>query len=132
MNYSGSCCRSPVRSHPKRKPLAWGVLEALASGVPVVAMAAGGPKYTVEHETTGFIAKSFEEFACYVATLMADPGLVSSMRKAGRRYATANSWEHAFQNIYHTYLSHLDVSTARAIHDSTRSLNDSVHVQPIF
>jgi phosphatidylinositol alpha 1,6-mannosyltransferase len=104
------------------------VLEALASGVPVVAMATGGPKYTVEHETTGFIAKNFEEFASYVATLMADPELVSSMRKAGRRYATANSWEHAFQNIYHTYLSHLDDSTARAIHDNTRSLNDSVHV----
>jgi phosphatidylinositol alpha 1,6-mannosyltransferase len=107
------------------------VLEALASGVPVVAMAAGGPKYTVEHETTGFIAKNFEEFAGYGATLMADPERVSSMRKAGRRYATANSWDHAFQNIYQTYFSHLADSTVRAIHENNRSLNDSVHVQPI-
>jgi glycosyltransferase involved in cell wall biosynthesis len=107
------------------------VLEALASGVPVVAMAAGGPKYTVEHGKTGFVAKNFEDFASYVAALMADPELVSTMRKAGRRHANSSSWDHAFQNIYQTYRSHLVDSTAMALHDNNRSLNDSARTQPV-
>ena len=107
------------------------VLEALSSGVPVVAMATGGPKYTVEHGKTGFVAKNFEEFASYVAGLMKDPEMVSSMRAAGRRHAQESSWGHAFQNIYQTYRSHLADAKATARNRHTRSLNDSVPVQPV-
>lgn len=107
------------------------VLEALASGVPVVAMAAGGPKYTVEHGKTGYVARNFEEFASYVACLMTDPEMVSSMREAGRRQALASSWGSAFQNIYQTYRSHLVEAKATAMNNQTRSLNDSLPVQPV-
>ena len=108
------------------------VLEALASGVPVVAMAAGGPKYTIAHGKTGFIAENFEEFASCVAVLMKDPEMVSSMREAGRRHAHESSWGHAFQNIYQTYRSHLAGAKASAINNHNRSLNDSVPVHPVF
>jgi glycosyltransferase involved in cell wall biosynthesis len=107
------------------------VLEALASGVPVVAMAGGGPKYTIAHGKTGFIAENFEEFASCVAVLMKDPEMVSSMREAGRRHAHESSWGHAFQNIYQTYRSHLAGAKASAINNHNRSLNDSVPVHPV-
>lgn len=106
------------------------VLEALASGVPAVVMATGGPKYTVEHGKTGFVANNFEEFACYIAELMTHPEMVSSMREAGRRHANESSWSHAFQDIYRTYRLHLTDAKATAASNHTRSLNDSVPVQP--
>ncbi len=106
------------------------VLEALASGVPAVVMAAGGPKYTVEHGKTGFVANNFEEFASYIACLMTHPEMESSMREAGRRHANKSSWGHAFQDIYRTYRLHLTDAKATALSNHTRSLNDSVPVQP--
>ena len=108
------------------------VLEALASGVPVVAMAAGGPKYTIAHGKTGFVAENFEEFASCVARLMNDREMVSSMREEGRRHAQASSWGQAFHNIYQTYCSHLADATVLGINNFTRSLNDSVPVAPCF
>jgi phosphatidylinositol alpha 1,6-mannosyltransferase len=107
------------------------VLEALASGVPVVAMATGGPKYTVDHGKTGFVARNFEEFAFYVSRLMTDAEMVASMREASRRHARANSWGHAFQNIYQTYRSYLADAPIAALNNFTRSLNDPVPAQPI-
>ena len=107
------------------------VLEALASGVPVVAMETGGSKYTVEHGKTGFVAKDFEEFASYVAGLMTNPEMVSTMREASRRHAHESSWGHAFQNIYQTYRLHLADAKGAALNNHARSMNDSVPVQPV-
>ena len=43
------------------------VLEAFASGVPAVVTASGGPKYTVQHGRTGYVAHNFDEFAAFYA-----------------------------------------------------------------
>ncbi|MHB1839785.1 MAG: glycosyltransferase [Acidobacteriaceae bacterium] len=108
------------------------VLEALSSGVPAVVTGAGGPKYTVQHGKTGFVAKNFEEFTTGVATLMADPDLLCSMREAAREYAKSSSWEKAFHDIYQTYRSQLSVPAAAALqNDNNRSLNDSVRARTV-
>ncbi|MDR5726876.1 MAG: glycosyltransferase [Terriglobia bacterium] len=108
------------------------VLEALASGVAPVVTATGGPKYTVQHGKTGYVARNFEEFAACVATLMTTPDLLASMRTAARQYAQASSWDSAFQNIYQTYCSQLSVPMAAAImHDNYRSLNDSARAHTV-
>lgn len=91
------------------------VLEALSSGVAAVVTDLGGPKYTVQHGKTGYIAKNFDEFTSHVATLMTGPDVLSSMRKAAREYAQSSSWDVAFQNIYKAYGSHLDTPEAATL-----------------
>ncbi|MHB1937295.1 MAG: glycosyltransferase [Acidobacteriaceae bacterium] len=103
------------------------VLEALSSGVPAVVTGIGGPKYTVQHGKTGYVARNFEEFITCVAKLMTDPDMLSAMKKAAREYAKSNSWDSAFQNIYQTYCSQLSVPLAAALHhDKNRSPNEPV------
>jgi len=79
------------------------VLEALASCVPVVVTAAGGPKYSVEHGRTGFVAGNFEEFVTCTERVLTDRALAAAMGAAGREYALATSWEQIFEGMYKSY-----------------------------
>ena len=88
------------------------VLEALASGVPAVVMAGGGPKYSVQAEITGYIANNFEEMVAATTSLMSGPELLSSMRRAARQHALSTSWEEIFEDIYRVYARHLQLSRA--------------------
>ena len=85
------------------------VLEALASGVPAVVTAMGGPKYTVQRGKTGYVADNFDEFVASVALLLARPDLLSSMRTAARQYALSTSWGPIFEGMYKVYEHHLQV-----------------------
>jgi phosphatidylinositol alpha 1,6-mannosyltransferase len=85
------------------------VLEALASGVPAVVTASGGPKYTVQPGKTGYAANNFEEFVAAVALLLTHPDLLSSMRTAARQYALSTSWDPIFESMYKAYERHLQV-----------------------
>jgi phosphatidylinositol alpha 1,6-mannosyltransferase len=80
------------------------VLEALASGVPAVVTSDGGPKFIVEHEKSGFIAKNDIEFIEYVDKLRRDPDLLAQMRVAARdRAEHAPSWDSVFSYMYDIY-----------------------------
>jgi glycosyltransferase involved in cell wall biosynthesis len=79
------------------------VLEALASGVPAVVTADGGPKYTVQTGKTGYVANNFAGFLESLVTLITQPALLSSMRTAAREYALSTSWEHIFEGVYRAY-----------------------------
>jgi glycosyltransferase involved in cell wall biosynthesis len=80
------------------------VLEALASGVPTVVTADGGPKFIVEHAKSGFVANNDSEFIDYVDKLRGDPPLLAQMRVAARERAQhAPSWDSVFNSVYEVY-----------------------------
>jgi phosphatidylinositol alpha 1,6-mannosyltransferase len=70
------------------------IQEAAASGLPVVAPAAGGPLDLVEDGVTGFLVKPGDAtaLAAPVARLAADPAGRSRMAEAARRKVLGRSW----------------------------------------
>jgi phosphatidylinositol alpha 1,6-mannosyltransferase len=68
--------------------------EAAASGLPVVAPAAGGPLDLVDDGVTGFLVPPGDAgaFAAAVARLAADPAARAAFGAAGRRKVLGRSW----------------------------------------
>ena len=78
-------------------------LEAMASGVPAVVMAAGGPKFTVQPGDTGFVVNSLEEFSDSVEILLTQPDRLALMRSSAREHALSTSWARIFEGMYCAY-----------------------------
>jgi phosphatidylinositol alpha 1,6-mannosyltransferase len=79
------------------------VVEALASGVPVIVTGAGGPKFLVQPGVTGFVAATDWDFISACNTLMATPLLHRNMREAARQYALGLSWDQIFGRVFDAY-----------------------------
>ena len=81
----------------------------MASGVPVLAMNAGGVRDIVEHERTGLLANSVQEFEWGLRRLVEDIPLRTRLGLNGRRYAEDKTWSHAFESLERNYLEALTV-----------------------
>jgi glycosyltransferase involved in cell wall biosynthesis len=78
------------------------ILEAQASGLPVVVSDSGGPKELVANGTNGLITKShdIEDFTRAIRSLVSDPALRNRMAKSARSSVTDRSWPNAFGKFW--------------------------------
>ena len=93
------------------------VLEAMASGLAVLAMAQGGPTAFVEHGVSGWLAYGDDEFIDAAVRLVHDAALRQALGHGARTRALALSWEAAFDRIHEVY-----VATLRQARVSEQSL----------
>jgi glycosyltransferase involved in cell wall biosynthesis len=82
------------------------VLEAQASGLPVVISGAGGPRENMLAGRTGTVCHQDDpqEWASVFASLLRDESRVRGMRTAARQYALTRTWEVAMQPLYRAYV----------------------------
>ncbi|HJY53288.1 MAG TPA: glycosyltransferase [Candidatus Udaeobacter sp.] len=80
------------------------ILEAQASGLPVVVSDSGGPKELVMDRANGLITKSHdvEDFTCAIRTLVTDGALRERMANSARDSVTDRSWPRAFAKFWAT------------------------------
>jgi glycosyltransferase involved in cell wall biosynthesis/predicted metal-dependent phosphoesterase TrpH len=95
------------------------VLEAQASGLPVVAVAEGGPLSLIEHRSSGLLcAPDARLLADAVSELAASPALRARLAAGGLAAVRERTWERALQRLgdgYRTLLSARDsAQVARA------------------
>lgn len=83
-------------------------LEALASGVPVVALDDGGVRETVTHGENGYLVSSDEAFRDAVGIILADPAVRSRLSAAARERAELFSWESTARGIEQVCLALLE------------------------
>jgi len=79
------------------------VLEAMASGVPAVVTADGGPKFLVQSGDTGFVAADEHSFLRCVVELATNRELREKMSASSRRRALGRSWDRVFEEVYARY-----------------------------
>ncbi len=88
------------------------VLEAMASGVPVVALDRGGHRFVVDRGASAALAASGEALVDVVSLLVHDPQRREEMGRRARDAALARSWESVFDGVYRAY----DVALSAARH----------------
>ncbi|MBD3178498.1 MAG: glycosyltransferase [Candidatus Latescibacteria bacterium] len=81
------------------------VLEAQASGLPVIVSDRGGPRENLIDQRTGFIVTSEDREAYLKATLklIDNPDLLRRMRKTAREYTENRSFESAYLKLWDSY-----------------------------
>lgn len=81
------------------------VLEAMASGTPVIGAASGGVQDTIRHMQTGVLCPvgDAEAFASAVETLYDSPSLRAGFSAAGREYSLLQSWDSIFARLMDSY-----------------------------
>ncbi|HZH62418.1 MAG TPA: glycosyltransferase, partial [Metabacillus sp.] len=81
------------------------VLEALASGTPVIGANSGGVKNIIKPLETGYLCepKNTNQFNEAIIHLLEDYSLRNKMGKAAREYALTQTWNHIFEGLLMEY-----------------------------
>ena len=81
------------------------VLEAQASGLPVVVSAGGGARENMLEGRTGVVCEALQPdgWADAVTGVLRHRGRRASMAAAAREYALSRQWEPALDGLYQTY-----------------------------
>ena len=79
------------------------VLEAQASGLPVLVSDAGGPRENLRPAESGFICSGFNDFVRRAGDLLRQPRRRREMSAAARDYALTRRWETALEPLYDSY-----------------------------
>ena len=80
------------------------ILEAQASGLPVVAVAAGGPLSLIEHRVNGLLCPpEAGALADALLELAHAPRLRERLARAGLQSATQRTWERALARLGNGY-----------------------------
>jgi glycosyltransferase involved in cell wall biosynthesis len=85
------------------------VLEALASGLPSVVAAKGGPMGIVKNGKNGFhaIPKDVADFCDKITRILDDPELHKAMRRNAIDYARSQSWDALCERMFAIYMDAL-------------------------
>jgi phosphatidylinositol alpha 1,6-mannosyltransferase len=79
------------------------VMEAMASGVPVVVSPETGERVGIRHGVTGFHAPDLHSFTGSVLQLMNNESLRQRIGAAARAFTGSRSWNGVFEQLYRTY-----------------------------
>jgi glycosyltransferase involved in cell wall biosynthesis len=79
------------------------VLEAMASGVPVIAMAQGGARRVIEPGVSGLLAHDEREFIDATLAVVGDDAFRARLGAAARQRALGWSWDRVFDQLYDVY-----------------------------
>ena len=81
------------------------ILEAQASGLPVVVTDEGGPKENLLPGETGFVVPADDEkrFVGVLQGLIDDPSMLRAMKENARRYSEGRSFEKAYIDLWDSY-----------------------------
>jgi glycosyltransferase involved in cell wall biosynthesis len=86
------------------------VLEALASGVPAIVTDAGGPRFIVEHQKTGFVAATLNDFVVHLKNVAGRADELRAMGERAQESAMRFSWDLIFSGMYEQYARELQRS----------------------
>jgi glycosyltransferase involved in cell wall biosynthesis len=97
------------------------VLEAQASGLPVLVSDAGGPRENILAGDSGYICRAFEDFAARTDELLRQAPRRATMGIAARQYALTRRWESALEPLYRAYgeTRHAPAAFRPAVDDAT-------------
>jgi glycosyltransferase involved in cell wall biosynthesis len=95
------------------------VLEAQASGVPVVISGEGGPRENMVAGATGLVCHADDptHWARLIADLLRDRSRHAAMGKGARDYAMTRCWAEALQPLYRAYRDVAALQVAAAPRD---------------
>jgi glycosyltransferase involved in cell wall biosynthesis len=79
------------------------LLEAMASGVPVVVSPETGARVDIRHGVTGFLADDLNGFVESVVRLLQNRTLLNDMGRAARNFSCSMAWDGVFDQVYRTY-----------------------------